>query len=162
MSSHSQKPPADRLLKLNEQVSRIATSLAQLSQVPPEQVATSGHAPEVRAELVDAVIHRRRERAAYLPLDLLGDPAWDMMLELLRAEVMQHSISISTVCAAAGVPETAALRWLRGLEERGLVNRRSDQQDQQREFVELTRDGSSAMRRWFADSFGGVDVNDTD
>ena len=162
MTSHSQKPSADRILKLSKQVSRIATNLAQLSTLPPEKVTTSAHGAKVRAEVIDAVIHRRRQRAAYLPQDLLGEPAWEMMLELLRAEVTQHRLPVSSVCATVGLSEAAALRWLKSLEERGLVNRRNGQPDGQREFVELTRDASCALRRWFADSFGEVALNDTD
>ena len=162
MTSHSQNPPPDRILKLSKQVSRIATNLVQLSSPPPEKVPTSAHGTKVRAEVIDAVIHRRRQRAACLPQDLLGEPAWDMMLELLRAEVTQHCLPVSSLCAAVGVSEAASLRWLKCLEERGLVIRRNDQPDRHHEFVELTRDASSALRRWFSDSFGEIALNDTD
>lgn len=158
MSSHSQKPAANRLLQLSEEVSRIATSLAQLSAeptaLPPEKGVASGEESDITAEEIDAVIYRRRQRAAYLPQDLIADPAWDIMLALLRAEVLQRRESVSDLYAAAGVPETTALRWLKSLEERGLVLRRADPLDRQRVFVELTRDASSALRRWFADSSG--------
>lgn len=160
MSSHSRKPAADRLLQLSEEVGRIATSLAQLSAEPtvppPERGESGGRKAEITAEEIDAVIFRRRRRGAYLPQDLLGDPAWDMMLELLRAEVMQRRMSVSNLCAAAGVPATTALRWLKSLEERSLVIRHADPLDRRRVFVELTPDSSSALRRWFADSFGEV------
>ena len=160
MSSHSRKPAADRLLQLSQEVSRIATSLAQLSTeptvLPPERVDSGRRKAEITAEEVDAVIFRRRQRGAYLPQDLLADPAWDMMLELLRAEVMQRRVSVSNLCAAAGVPATTALRWLKSLEERSLVIRHADPLDRRRVFVELTPDSSSALRRWFADSFGEV------
>lgn len=123
---------------------------------PPDRGESGGRKAEITAEEIDAVIFRRRRRGAYLPQDLFGDPAWDMMLELLRAEVMQRRMSVSNLCAAAGVPATTALRWLKSLEERSLVIRHADPLDRRRVFVELTPDSSSALRRWFADSFGEV------
>ena len=156
MTSHSERPAANRLLQLSEEVSRIATSLAQLSAEPATASREKGVArgeEELTVEEVDAVIHRRRQRSAYLPPDLLADPAWDMMLVLLRAEVMQRRASVSDLYAAAGVPETVAVRWLKSLEQRGLVLRCSRALYRQWDLVELTRDASSALRRWFADSF---------
>lgn len=157
MSSHSEKPAANRILQLSEEVSRIATSLAQLSAETtassPEKGVARRKEADLTVEEVDAVIYRRRQRAAYLPQDLIADPAWDMMLTLLRAEVMQRRASVSDLYAAAGVPESTAVRWLKSLEERGLILRSPEPLHRQWDLVQLTREASSALRRWFADSF---------
>lgn len=160
MTSHQKKPGAHRLLQLSDEARRIATGLAQLSvrsTTLPSGEAEIGRArPEISAGQIDAVIYRRRQRAAYFPQDLLWDPAWDMMLHLLRAEVMQLRVSVSSLCGAAGVSATSALRWLKHLEQRDLVLRRADPLDRRRIFVELSDDGSSRLRQWFADSFSEV------
>lgn len=156
MTSHSHKPAGNRLLQSSEDVSRIAASLTQVSAdltSRPAEAAAGREKIETTAEQIEAVIHRRRRRKAYFPQDLLWDPAWDMMLELLRCEVRQQRVIVSTLCGAAGVPATTALRWLKNLEERGLVLRHTDPLDGRRIFVELSDDASSRLRQWFADSF---------
>lgn len=97
------------------------------------------------------MIAARRARGKYLPNDLFADPVWDMLLELLEAEILPRQVSISFLCRAAAVPETTALRWLKKMEERGLVVRRSDPHDLRRVFVELAPETSQALRRYFAE-----------
>lgn len=157
MSSDAPDSSADRLLKLSDQVSRIATSLARLSSGQAEKQARSDAPvaePEITVETINAVIKRRRRRGRYIPEDLLADPVWDMMLDLLKAEVSGRRVSVSSVCAAAGVPASTALRWLKMIEERGLVTRQPDPYDGRRVFVSLHPKVSAALRKWFADAFG--------
>ena len=59
------------------------------------------------------MIRARRLRARYFPEDLFADPAWDMLLDLLQAEIAQLRVPVSSLCIAAAVPATTALRWLK-------------------------------------------------
>lgn len=88
----------------------------------------------------------------YLPDDLFADPAWDMLLDLLAAEMSQHRVSVSSLCAAAAVPFTTALRWLKLLTERGLVTRHKDPRNRQRVFIELAPETSEALRQYFSEA----------
>jgi hypothetical protein len=157
MTAHSAKQNAEQLLHLSDEVSRIAGTLARLSTgraSPLLGTGSSGEAepPEVSAETMRSVIHARRLRSQYFPEDLFADPAWDIMLNLLAAEISQYRVSISNACIASAVPATTALRWLKLLERRGLIMRRSDAHDGRRVFVELTPEASVALRRYFADA----------
>lgn len=73
-----------------------------------------------------------------------------MLLDLLQAEIAQLRVSISSLCLAAAVPATTALRWIKTMTEQGLFVRRADPYDRRRVYVELAPLASDAMRRYFA------------
>ena len=147
---------AARLRQLSEEVNRIASTLARLSSGPgsapsPAPPAAAQDVPEISADTVRSVIRARRLRARYFPEDLFADPAWDMLLDLLQAEIAQLRVPVSSLCIAAAVPATTALRWLKTLVQQGLFVRRADPHDGRRVFVELAPETSSALRRYFAE-----------
>ena len=147
---------AARLRQLSEEVNRIASTLARLSTgpsatPPPPVQAAPEDAPAVSAEAVRTVIRARRLRARYFPEELFADPAWDMLLDLLQAEIAHLRVPVSSLCIAAAVPATTALRWLKTMVDKGLFLRRADPHDGRRVFVELAPDASHALRRYFAE-----------
>lgn len=152
----SRDPGAERLRQLSDEVGRIAATLARLSTVPaaPEvelRKPVEQDVPDVSVESVRSVIRARRLRGRYFAEDMFADPAWDMLLDLLQAEIAQLRVPVSSLCIAAAVPATTALRWLKSMTEKGIFVRRADPHDGRRVFVELSRDASLAMRRYFAE-----------
>ena len=147
----------DHLRRLSRQANRIASTLAKLSTASESEAeesrifAPSEDLPEVSLEQIQAAIAARRLRQRYFASELFGDPAWDMLLELLHAEIGGFQVSVSSLCAAAGVPPTTALRWLKNMTKQGIFLRRSDPDDGRRVFVELAPDASRAMRNYFAE-----------
>jgi DNA-binding MarR family transcriptional regulator len=147
---------AARLRQLSDEVSRIAATLARLSAGPPAaapviEAAPKADAPEVSADTVRSVIRARRLRARYFSEELFADPAWDMLLDLLQAEIAHLRVPVSSLCIAAAVPATTALRWLKTMVSNGLFIRRADPHDGRRVFVELAPEASVALRRYFAE-----------
>jgi hypothetical protein len=147
---------AARLRQLSDEISRIAATLARLSTGPApvevvEPVGVHADLPPLSAETVRSVIRARRLRARYFPEEMFADPAWDMLLDLLQAEIAQLRVPVSSLCIAAAVPATTALRWLKSMTSQGLFVRRADPHDGRRVFVELSPDASMAMRRYFAE-----------
>jgi hypothetical protein len=147
---------AARLRQLSDEVSRIAATLARLSTGPQAQPrrtepAQAADVPEISAETVRAVIRARRLRARYFPEELFADPAWDMLLDLLQAELSHLRVPVSSLCIAAAVPATTALRWLKTMVQEKLFVRRADPHDGRRVFVELAPETSMALRRYFAE-----------
>ena len=102
-------------------------------------------------DTVRTVIRARRLRGRYFGEELFADPAWDMLLDLLQAEIAQLRVPVSSLCIAAAVPATTALRWLKSMTEQGLFVRRADPHDARRVFVELAPASQRAMRRYFAE-----------
>ncbi len=147
---------AARLRQLSEEVNRIASTLARLSAGPvttPRRVdpGSAADTPPVSADTVRSVIRARRLRSRYFSEELFADPAWDMLLDLLQAEIAQLRVPVSSLCIAAAVPATTALRWLKTMTQQGLFIRRADPHDGRRVFVELAPETSQALRRYFAE-----------
>ena len=145
-----------RLRQLSDEVSRIAATLARISSDPvaggPEiQKPTEGEIPDVPVDIVRSVIRARRLRSRYFSEELFADPAWDMLLDLLQAEIAQLRVPVSSLCIAAAVPATTALRWLKNMVDQGLFIRRADPHDARRVFVELAPQTSLALRRYFTE-----------
>lgn len=72
-------------------------------------------------------------------------PAWDIMLDLFQAYAQRKSLSVSSACLGAGCPSSTALRYLRVLENNGLVERVGDPNDRRRDFVAFTGKGRKRM-----------------
>ncbi len=147
-----------RLRQLSEEVGRIASTLARLSSVAPiapshraEREGEGEPPPAVSVDQVRSVIRARRLRARFFDEELFADPAWDMLLDLLQAEIAQLRVPVSSLCIAAAVPATTALRWLRTMVDQNLFLRRADPHDGRRVFVELAPETSRALRRYFAE-----------
>ena len=147
---------SERLRQLSDEMNRIAATLARLSVGPDASTRERQPAPAVdfplpSAETIASVIRARRLRSRYFAEDLFADPAWDMLLDLLQAEIRQLRVPVSSLCIAAAVPATTALRWLKAMVSQGLFIRRADPHDGRRVFVELAPEASQALRRYFAD-----------
>ena len=107
--------------------------------------------PAIAPESVRSVIRARRLRSRFFDEELFADPAWDMLLDLLQAELSHLRVPVSSLCIAAAVPATTALRWLKTMVDQGLFVRRADPHDGRRVFVELAPDTSDALHRYFAE-----------
>ena len=149
------KDNAARLRQLSDEMGRIAATLARLSTgpggTPLKAPEPKTQAPQVDADTVRGVIRARRLRSRFFSEELFADPAWDMLLDLLQAEIAQLRVPVSSLCIAAAVPATTALRWIKTMTEQGLFVRRADPHDGRRVFVELAPTASHAMRRYFAE-----------
>jgi DNA-binding MarR family transcriptional regulator len=156
MADLSSDRNSERLRRLSDEVSRIAASLAQISaEAPaPAQLIRAGlgtGSPSASLKTVRGVIRARRLRSQYFSPELFADPAWDMLLDLLQAEIAQLRVPVSSLCIAAAVPATTALRWLKAMVTQGLIIRRNDPHDGRRVFVELASPTSDALHRYFAE-----------
>jgi DNA-binding MarR family transcriptional regulator len=68
-----------------------------------------------------------------------------MLLDLTAAQLEGKPVPVSSLCIAAAVPTTTALRWIRSLSEAGLFERRVDPSDARRTYINLSSDAASAM-----------------
>jgi DNA-binding MarR family transcriptional regulator len=99
--------------------------------------------------LIQRIIRQRRLRARYFEGDLFADPAWDILLELTAARAEHRRVSVTSLCGAAAVPPTTALRWITMLAVRGLLQSSVDPNDKRRKFVTITDEVADAMARYF-------------
>ncbi len=100
--------------------------------------------------MVRQIIANRQARARFFDPALFGDPAWDMLLDLTAAKGEGAQVSVTSLCIAAGVPATTALRWLTQMVENGLFLRVPDAVDKRRAFIALSDKAIGAMAGYFA------------
>ncbi|MCP1469055.1 DNA-binding transcriptional ArsR family regulator [Sphingobium sp. OAS761] len=134
---------------LGVRISDRASDYVGMPALAPMGAGRGADTPAMAPAQVRDLLRARRIRADFLPGDLFADPAWDMLLDLLAARLEQERVSVSSLCIAAAVPPTTALRWIRTLTDRGLVERQADPQDGRRVFIALTSDTAEALTRWF-------------
>ena len=164
-----------RLQRLADEVQRIARTLADLvGDTPPPLHGVSDALIGFRAEPtrytppsgmitaadVRAIIRLRRMRDRYFRSDLFADPAWDMLLDLMAARLERMRVAVSSLCIAAAVPPTTALRWIKTMSENGMFVRVADPEDGRRVFIELSDGAAVAMNAYLsaAKSAGGLAV----
>ncbi len=103
-------------------------------------VAVSSFAGEQglgRAKAARCILAERRRRERAFGSELFADPAWDMILDLYAAHYEGVPVSISSLCIAAAVPSTTALRWIKSMTERGILSRIADEKDGRRIYIRL-------------------------
>ncbi|WP_252260235.1 MarR family transcriptional regulator [Erythrobacter aurantius] len=100
---------------------------------------------------VRRIISARQARAKFFDAELFADPAWDMLLDLTAAQAEHQRVSVTSLCIAAGVPATTALRWIKQLVDSGVFVRVDDPSDRRRAFIGLSDQSASAMARYFAE-----------
>ncbi len=100
--------------------------------------------------VVRQIIANRQARSRFFDPELFGDPAWDMLLDLTAAHGEGARVSVTSLCIAAGVPATTALRWLTQMVESGIFVRVPDPADKRRAFIALSDKAVAAMSGYFA------------
>lgn len=86
---------------------------------------------------------RRRER--HIPAETVGEPSWQMLLELFIQFAGGAKVSTKSLCVISGCPDTTALRQIDHLEAAGFVQRSQSPEDKRVTLVELTRKGVIAV-----------------
>lgn len=163
------------LLRLTEEVGRLAAKLDRLAlPLGPEdasamtaRLASPGgdyvasgpdkardvlrrpRPPLPDPRLVHWIIRQRRLRARYFESELFADPAWDILLDLTAARAEHRRVCVTSLCIAAAVPPTTALRWIAQMTELGLLVREQDEEDKRRAFIALSDRSADAMARYF-------------
>lgn len=90
---------------------------------------------------------RRALRNLHISSDLLGEPAWDMLLELFCQFAGGAKVSIKSLTIASGEPASTALRTIDRLVESGLVSRTDSHIDGRVVLLGLTREGVVSVGR---------------
>lgn len=145
---------ARRLVLLGNRMLRLAGLISRRGRRPHRIGAAPGDLPsdaDLFGLLAEEVYRDRRRRAQHFPQRLLGEPAWDILLDLYVAAGRGEAVSVSNACRAADAPSSTALRWLQHLEQEGLVDRIADPKDGRRHFARLTSRGTERMDAYFGE-----------
>lgn len=101
-------------------------------------------------ERLREIIRLRRQRERFFDNSLFADPAWDILLDLKAAQLEKQMVSVSSLCIAAAVPPTTALRWISAMTESGMLIRQQDPDDARRVFILLSEETNARIEDYFA------------
>lgn len=142
-------------MTIARQVADMAQGLAALADRLVGQSAPtvdSGISEADSVALLETQFRMRRLRSRHLPGLALGEPAWDMLLDLSVAHFWRRETSVTSLCIAADVPSTTALRWISSMTKAGLIERRACQRDGRRSFLAIAPETYQAMLALAADA----------
>jgi hypothetical protein len=145
IAEHDEEPPKG----LAERP--VSFRAAPTNMIQPFMEANATVVPRITANFIRETIKLRRMRDNHFNADLFADPAWDILLDLLAARLEGKSVAVSSLCIAAAVPATTALRWITGMTENGMLLRRMDPKDARRVFIELSEDVAEKLVAYFSD-----------
>ncbi|TCU57550.1 response regulator receiver domain-containing protein [Novosphingobium sp. PhB57] len=100
-----------------------------LSEIPA--IPEAGQLTDFIRELLRKEMKRREIGGG----ELFGDPAWEMLLDLLLAKIEGRRVSVSSACIASGAPMSTALRLVRRLVGESVLCRLPDEHDRRRHFL---------------------------
>ena len=144
----------DQAAAIARQVADMAQGLAALADklAGQPQPAANDMAEADCVAFIESQFRIRRLRARHLAGLSLGEPAWDILLDLTIAQYWRRETSVTSLCIAADVPSTTALRWISGMTKAGLIVRRSCQRDGRRSFLAISPETNQAMLALAADA----------
>lgn len=142
MSPESMRDLAATILRLSDSIEqdwdpeRVRSSSSKFSRAA--RIERNALALAFSATLEE---HRAKLRDEAIGADLVGAPAWNILLELFKQFAGGAKVSTKSLQIIARCPETTALRIIDRLEQRGLVARSQSDVDKRVTFISLTREG---------------------
>lgn len=136
----------------NQAASRAAHQMAPAPARPAARppVAKASDDDGGTLAVLETIEQLRRLRARY-DHHKLDDIAWDLLLELLRAERLRQRMSVSGLAISAGTASaTTSLRRVNELVARGYIERIPDPKDARRDFVALTSKSQELLGEYLA------------
>ncbi len=155
-NDHPVRQDDDTSFTLNTIASQLVV-LASTIRRPAEGQTTNGKLDQ--AELINvfsSIVKRRQMRERFFDSDLFADPAWDILLDLALARLNDKRVSVTSLCIAAKVPTTTALRYIKHLTDIGIIERTGDPNDLRRSHLALSDDAFGRMSA-YADALSPVD-----
>ena len=140
---------AARLASIEDILCRIDNLLRIVDEVPSADLQLKG----AGAEMVDAAaraLKAEQERAEFFGPDMFPNPGWAILLQIFVSGAKGDAVDTDALCAAAGVPETVALRHLAVLVSAKLVRRQPRRGSPETTCLTLTPAGEKALCDYFS------------
>ena len=142
-----------------EAMARALIELARDLEAPGERPAPFlVHKGPNLGRLARSLYLERARRAQFLPGGLLGEPSWDILLDLYVGSRENELRSVKEVCIASHCADATALRYIEQLIAAGLVVRTRDTRDNRRKFLSLSAEGYRRMTRYLT-AIAGVEAD---
>jgi Winged helix DNA-binding domain len=105
----------------------------------------------VLAQVAILMRNKAKRRTHYIPKEFIGEPGWQMLLELFIQFAGGADVSTKSLCIVSGVPDTTALRVIEKMESADLIERSQSLVDKRVTLVRLTRHGVVAVGSFLMD-----------
>ena len=145
MGSTTQADLLTALADLSGQMQRIAhliepTGPRPAPPTPPFQTSDSPNGaepphPTVLINHIRGLLKKESRRRCIGGGHVFGDPAWEMLLDLMLAKIEGRRVSVSSACIASGAPMSTALRLVGRLVEEDVLRKLPDPTDRRRHFL---------------------------
>ncbi|MBO9498441.1 MAG: hypothetical protein J7496_10450 [Novosphingobium sp.] len=147
-----QDEQAISLWNLHKSLTRLADELAQAARETDVRAGNdnrSGNeapAPAVSPrDYFEALLRQRRARDRYFGSTLFGEPAWDIMLELMIARIDGREMRVSELALASYAPDMATRQYIDALAEAKLIDLYEDTVAQDDCFLTLSSEAARRM-----------------
>ena len=155
------------VVQLIRQAEELTGELRRLAEPAARNTAAGGRSPDpardsfqtsaplpsgqrTKVSVLDTIEQLRRVRNRYNS-HRLDEVAWELLLELLRAEQSNQKLSVSALTISIpGVSTTTSLRRIGELAMGGYVDRTPDARDGRRDFVTLSAKARSLLTDYLA------------
>lgn len=97
------------------------------------------------SKLAALLLKQRELRKDFLFEDLLGEPAWQIMLELFIARVEGKKLMTTSLCIGSGASTSTALRYIGELQDRGWIVSQRSELDNRLRLLEMSDEGFFKM-----------------
>ncbi len=108
---------------------------------------------EALQKFARALLKARQRRSEFMDVSKFSDPAWDILLDLTSAALEGRSVPAFSSSAAANVPLTTALRYVKRLVEEGTIRRWEDPNDKRRSLLALEDHALENMIRYLTSTW---------
>jgi len=105
--------------------------------------------PEALLERAQTISRVRAARERFLGRAAIGEPAFDLLL-CLYVRSRKEQTSMTRLAGSAGVAYSSAMRWIRYLADKGLVECSESRSDRRATSVQLTPSGRAVMDEFLA------------
>lgn len=92
----------------------------------------------------------RRRRTLNFPHEILGEPGWDILLDLYILHHEGKRVSVTSACIGSTAPNSTALRWINLLSEMGFLSRVASSSDKRVCYLRLTPKALIKLERHFS------------
>jgi FixJ family two-component response regulator len=137
------------------ELQRLATLIDDSPPRPPAREARveDGIAPTPTqlAGFIRDLLRKEAKRRDIGGGEVFGDPAWEMLLDLMLAQLEQRTVAVSSACIASGAPMSTALRLVGRLVETGVLHKIPDPRDRRRHFLAINPRFEQPLRQYLVE-----------
>ena len=144
------KNHAITLWNLHDHLSRLATDLAEAAKMFDKASADTGRGPPAIEAMAPrafftSLLELRRMRERHFGTELFGEPAWDVMLQLMIARIDGTEFKLSELTGNSASPPIASRQYVEELIQARLVDRFENADNEPDFYLSLSSEAARRM-----------------